>query len=333
MTCRSVLLIVAIGVLWSATARAQEQIEYYGSDAIGSTRIVFDQTGAIKARADFRPFGEEIFASAPMPAERFTGQVRDGESASDYFHARMLQPRNGRFNAVDPVFAAPTDPQQWNRYAYARGNPLSFVDPLGAFIVGDADCQYQDLTDGMGHLNGVEVKCFPNDVAMLSLSNSDPIGRLSFADLVAIERGTFGENDEGQPVQDPAQPIPPTIPPTPPTPPFPPPPPTAPDQPPTTQVTNYCAWHYYRNVNNVVPRREPKGNPKWSNSRLVPGDKYRSSSGSEAKYDESGALLYDNGDNFTYNYAPSAWSFDHFWADVLPTFICGQAGGGLSTVK
>jgi len=39
----------------------------------------------------------------------------------------------GRFTSVDPIVspAALGDPQKWNRYAYARNNPLRFVDPTG----------------------------------------------------------------------------------------------------------------------------------------------------------------------------------------------------------
>ena len=45
--------------------------------------------------------------------------------------ARFYRPRHGRFAQVDPVYAGLFDPQQWNRYAYARNNPLGFVDPDG----------------------------------------------------------------------------------------------------------------------------------------------------------------------------------------------------------
>jgi RHS repeat-associated protein len=112
-------------------AQAQEVVEYYGTDALGSVRVVFDASGAIVARADYLPYGEEVTAAGPMPAEHFTGQARDAEAGMDYFHARQYQPRTGRFNAVDPVFAGLLDPQYWNRYSYVGNNPLSWADPTG----------------------------------------------------------------------------------------------------------------------------------------------------------------------------------------------------------
>ena len=43
---------------------------------------------------------------------------------------------------MDPVYAGLFDPQQWNRYAYARNNPLSYVDPDGrqALLCGGRPC-------------------------------------------------------------------------------------------------------------------------------------------------------------------------------------------------
>lgn len=126
------LLIVAM----AGRAQAQEVIEYYGTDVLGSIRVVFDANGNVISRADYLPFGEELATTGPMPAEHFTGQARDGEAGMDYLHARQYQPRTGRFNAVDAIYAGLFDPQQWNRYAYARNNPLRFVDPTGLLAEG-----------------------------------------------------------------------------------------------------------------------------------------------------------------------------------------------------
>ena len=67
------------------------------------------------------------------PAQKFTGKERDTESGLDYFGARYFSGAGGRFTSVDPENAGadPADPQSWNGYAYARNNPLLYVDLLG----------------------------------------------------------------------------------------------------------------------------------------------------------------------------------------------------------
>ena len=54
-----------------------------------------------------------------------------------YFMARYYRNTHGRFTQVDEVHVdeALFDPQQWNRYAYARNNPLAYGDPTGEFAI------------------------------------------------------------------------------------------------------------------------------------------------------------------------------------------------------
>ncbi|NLT33032.1 MAG: RHS repeat-associated core domain-containing protein [Acidobacteria bacterium] len=63
----------------------------------------------------------------------FTGKERDAETGLDYFGARYYSGAQGRFLSVDPgnAGAVNEDPQSWNAYAYARDNPLKYVDPNG----------------------------------------------------------------------------------------------------------------------------------------------------------------------------------------------------------
>ena len=108
-------------------------VRYYHGDALGSIRAVTDANGNVVARHDYFPFGDEP-GNAPNPAaQRFTGQQRDRESGMDYFGARYYMQRPGRFTTADPghVGGDTIDPQSWNAYAYARNNPLRFVDPTG----------------------------------------------------------------------------------------------------------------------------------------------------------------------------------------------------------
>jgi RHS repeat-associated protein len=126
------LVVAALLVVGSTRAHAQQQVvEYYATDALGSIRVVFNGSGTVVARSDYLPFGEAWAQAGNLPEQRFTGQQRDSAEGLDYFNARSLQVRTGRFARVDPVFAGLFNPQGWSRYTYALNNPLSFVDPSG----------------------------------------------------------------------------------------------------------------------------------------------------------------------------------------------------------
>ena len=134
-----VLMVLGSLVLAPATARAQDTVVYYHTDAIGSVRAITDSTGAEIARYDYLPFGELWPASPPAPADvrQFAGKERDSNTELDYFGARHYRYQSGRFTTVDPVLnidAALTDPQRWNRYTYVRNNPFRYVDPDGRAI-------------------------------------------------------------------------------------------------------------------------------------------------------------------------------------------------------
>jgi len=65
---------------------------------------------------------------------RRIGKERDSETGLDYFGARYYGSSIGGFTTVDPRMTIDknvVDPQRWNRYAYARNNPLKYVDPDG----------------------------------------------------------------------------------------------------------------------------------------------------------------------------------------------------------
>jgi RHS repeat-associated protein len=147
----------AVLLLLPAPAAAQDVVEYYGLDAVGSVRVVFDANGTVVGRMDYGPFGEQISAST-TGHKSFAGLFRDGEAGLDYAEARMYQPRTGRFNAPDPVYAGLFNPQGWNRYSYALNSPLNFVDPTG--LQADA-CTTVDTysKDGDNWILNTTVRC------------------------------------------------------------------------------------------------------------------------------------------------------------------------------
>ncbi len=132
---------------------------YLLADALGSTRLVTDNTGSVVGRHDYLPFGEEIaggtggrggqWGTLDLVDRKFTGQVRDSETGEDYFGARYYGSALGRFTSPDPLPGWASDPQSWNMYAYGRNNPLKYVDPDGEkYRVCDANGQNcNDLSD------------------------------------------------------------------------------------------------------------------------------------------------------------------------------------------
>lgn len=86
------------------------------------------------------------FPQSGSPNQKFTAKERDNESGLDYFLARYHSPSQGRFLSPDPVSISAErlrDPQQLNLFAYARNNPLKFIDPDGARIIVFTEAQKQ----------------------------------------------------------------------------------------------------------------------------------------------------------------------------------------------
>ena len=136
MNVRFIATLLALVCAPGVASAQTEQIEYYGLDALGSVRVIFDAQGNTVDRMDYGPFGENLRAAIKFPVEQFAQLTRDPESGLDYAPARFYSAGTGRFNRVDPIYAGLFDPQKWNRYAYARNSPLVYTDPSGL----DEDC-------------------------------------------------------------------------------------------------------------------------------------------------------------------------------------------------
>jgi RHS repeat-associated protein len=130
-------------------------VEWIVTDHLGTPRIIADATGSLAGikRHDYLPFGEELFAgqggrttpqgypSGPNAIDevrqKFTQKERDAETGLDYFLTRYYSSAQGRFTSYDVIFTTARrliDPQRLNLYAYARNNPLKFIDPDGMDI-------------------------------------------------------------------------------------------------------------------------------------------------------------------------------------------------------
>jgi len=111
-------------------------LKYYHGDHLGGTNLVTDEGGAVKQIVEYDPWGKlarnEISGTPEQEAwHLFTSKQFDEESELYYFGARYYNPTIGRFITADPTVQHPGDPQDLNRYAYARNNPVALIDPTG----------------------------------------------------------------------------------------------------------------------------------------------------------------------------------------------------------
>jgi RHS repeat-associated protein len=126
------------GLLLAAETSAGTR--HFHLDHLGTPRLVSNNLGQQAAYHVYYPFGEEATAfNQDTIREKFTGHERDlgnpGGAGDDldYMHARHESPLTGRFLSVDPLsrHKSVSQPQRWNRYVYALGNPLKNIDKDG----------------------------------------------------------------------------------------------------------------------------------------------------------------------------------------------------------
>ncbi len=110
---------------------------HYHPDHLGTPRLITNQFGNKMAYHAYYPYGEEAtYWNQDSERMKFTGHERDfydyGDGDDlDYQHARYYDFRLGRYLSIDPIQGKRENPQSWNRYGYALGNPILYTDPTG----------------------------------------------------------------------------------------------------------------------------------------------------------------------------------------------------------
>jgi len=108
---------------------------FYTNDHLGTPRFM-TQGSVPKWMATFkyRAFGLALTPQIPGQGIEFASMERDLASSDLYDHARYMGGKLPRFLSPDQLGGHVEDPQSWNRYSYARNNPLKYVDPDGRAI-------------------------------------------------------------------------------------------------------------------------------------------------------------------------------------------------------
>jgi RHS repeat-associated protein len=110
---------------------------YRHTDHLGSSRLASTPTNTVYSDTAYSAFGEPYAQSGAIDPS-FTGQNQDTLPGVYDFLAREHDPNQGRWTSSDPAGLAaadPSNPQTWNRYAYVQNSPLTYIDPLGLYLV------------------------------------------------------------------------------------------------------------------------------------------------------------------------------------------------------
>lgn len=138
--------------------RVNGKLYYYMTDHRFAPRKLVDKAGTVVWAADYKAFGEAVFqVSIINNPLRLPGQYNDQETGLHYNYYRDYDPSIGRYIQADPVGLD----GGLNFYAYALGNPVMFIDPLGLWVPG-RDPLPQAVVDfsaglGDGLLSGISL--------------------------------------------------------------------------------------------------------------------------------------------------------------------------------
>jgi RHS repeat-associated protein len=102
------------------------------ADHLGSASVATGTNGQVIASQRYKPYGETYIPNGVLPTDRrFTGQREEADFGIYDYGARFYSPLLGRFLSADTIVPEPGNLQALNRYSYALGNPMKFVDPTG----------------------------------------------------------------------------------------------------------------------------------------------------------------------------------------------------------
>jgi RHS repeat-associated protein len=104
---------------------------HFLADALGSTVVLTDSSGAPATTYTYEPYGRAEVAGTLSPNPfQFTGRANDGAGLYHY-RARYYHPTLARFVSQDPLSLVGS----LHLYAYASSNPMRYVDPWGLFTM------------------------------------------------------------------------------------------------------------------------------------------------------------------------------------------------------
>lgn len=102
-----------------------------GSNRRGDVTHLVSPTGSVDGTEIYSPFGATDQATGVGASLGWQGDYTDPATGLVNMGARWYDPQTAGFVSRDTYAGAPTLPVSLNRYTYANGNPLEFIDPTG----------------------------------------------------------------------------------------------------------------------------------------------------------------------------------------------------------
>ncbi len=112
---------------------------YLATDGLGSPVALVNHGGTQTAEYAYDPYGQTtataLNGSSAVDVQRYgyAGGMRDTSGQLVHYGLRWYDSATGRFTQTDSLETL-LDPQRSNRYEYAAGNPVNYVDPTGLIV-------------------------------------------------------------------------------------------------------------------------------------------------------------------------------------------------------
>lgn len=129
--------VYGMGLLYSVDAITNQRT-YYHYDPIGSTVALSTDARAVSDAYAYLPYAGLANSSGVTPNDfTYVGKygVMEDPSGLYFMRARYYDPHTRTFVSKDPVSGEINNPLSLNPYLYAAGNPFSYKDPEGEFVL------------------------------------------------------------------------------------------------------------------------------------------------------------------------------------------------------
>ena len=144
----------APGTAWSTdpiAIRVAQGWRYPQANHLATAQQVVDGQGTLLTTIRVNAYGETRVQGTRFDS-RFPGQIKDAETSLHYNRYRSFDPKAARYVQVDPLGLA----GGLNVFAYAAGNPNTYMDPLGLCACEDEPCSCSCGTWSTPFLGGEE---------------------------------------------------------------------------------------------------------------------------------------------------------------------------------